>query len=177
MSVSETETLLSDPRFTISQAAAVAGVEPGAVRNWFQRGHLILADEDRKAMEAGYAHKLTLRRVLQIAIAAELVAFGISPSKAGWFAAKFTDLGEGDAGWEGEPSFHRPVITRRPGHLFNDGMTVLQISRTALELRAEVVNIHSKTNALSFFTKGGAVLLLDLTDLVFQVRAKLGLPR
>jgi len=83
---------LDTPRFLLGDAAAAADLTPGLIKVWVSRGIIRLGFYDREGRGAGSRHQFTLRRVICIAMTAELVALGISPAKAGELALNYTDV-------------------------------------------------------------------------------------
>jgi hypothetical protein len=100
---------LDNPRYTVSQAAVVSGLTIPTGRSWIP--HLWLTEKDRKAAVAGATTLLTARRVLQMAIGAELAKRGVHPRLACHAALEFTDRADS----YGDPD----IPPRTPGELFD----------------------------------------------------------
>jgi hypothetical protein len=129
---------LDAPQFFTADACKAAGIEQSTLKNWIVRSPpaILISEEDRASIGAagpshermaggsGRSHLFTFRRVMQIALCAELVRLGFPPRKAGLIAAGFTDLGIGSFGWVGEP-FKPTKRERGPGELYANGLTIL----------------------------------------------------
>jgi hypothetical protein len=110
--------------FTTSDACIAAAIGPTTLKSWLgcEPAIILLRENDQAASGAGHEHLLTLRRVYQIALTAELMRLGVAAQRAGNLAALFTDQGgEKPADWRSNPDY----MLRRPGHLFESGCTVL----------------------------------------------------
>lgn len=75
-----------EPRYILGDAAAASGLTPNLLKSWLFRKHISLGPHDREASGKGSSRFLSLRRVLSIALAAEMVRLGLSPSRAGAIA-------------------------------------------------------------------------------------------
>jgi hypothetical protein len=84
---------LDDPRYLLGDVAAAAGIDVNLTKSWVSREPNIipLGEHDRQAFGKGSSRLFTLRRILSVAIAAELVRLGLSASHAGLLAHEFTD--------------------------------------------------------------------------------------
>jgi hypothetical protein len=81
------------PRYVLGDAAAAAGISTSLLKAWITREPIVvpLGDYDLAGRGKGTPRLFTLRRVISIAITAEMVALGINPSRAGNLAFGFTD--------------------------------------------------------------------------------------
>jgi hypothetical protein len=160
---------LNLPQFSSDLACEAAGIDAATLKKWISRkppAVFLLRNERRKVGNRTFL-SFSLRRVLQIAIIAELVDIGLSPMDAAFSAAAFTDS---------EDSIHG----RRPGALFSQDNTLLLIRS---KVDAEVVNessalswrqiLRSKSGSPPAPPKG---VLLDLNSIDRRVRTVLGLP-
>lgn len=88
---------LDTPRHLSNTVLKVAGIEANTLRNWMRQPEpaILLRKSDRAAADTGSINLFTGRRVLQIAITAELCRLGFPPRKSGMMAAFFTDAGTG----------------------------------------------------------------------------------
>jgi hypothetical protein len=84
---------LDTPRYLLGDAAAGANVSASTLKAWVSRDPKIiqLGFYDQEGRGKGTPRLFTLRRVISIAVAAELVTLGINPSRAGDLALAFTD--------------------------------------------------------------------------------------
>jgi hypothetical protein len=84
--------LLDDPLYKLGDAAEAAALDVALLRSWLDREPIIeLGRFDQAPQGTGKPRLLTLRRIIAIAIAAELVELGIITSRAGRIATLFTD--------------------------------------------------------------------------------------
>ena len=83
---------LETPRITVMQVAEWCRVSPNTLRSWMQAGTLIL--KDAELAPAGGTRLLTGRRVLQIAVMAELIRMGVAPGPASQHALAFSDFAD-----------------------------------------------------------------------------------
>jgi hypothetical protein len=155
-------------QFYIGEAAQAAGIDTNTCRSWLKRGSIVLSDEDRAAAGAGRPQLLSLRRVLQIAITAELVKLGMSVKDAANAAIPFTDLGETVTWWvEGEDP---PEMGRGPAELFSDA------SATLLAVKPDGGHVV-RADRNTIFTEvmaGEPIAFLYLDPLVHRVKRALG---
>ena len=81
------------PRYVLGDAADAAGISTSLLKAWITREPIVvpLGVYDQVGRGKGTPRLFTLRRVISIAVAAELVALGINPSRAGNLAFGFTD--------------------------------------------------------------------------------------
>lgn len=110
--------------FPMFDACAAAGIKPATLRDWLSRepAIILLRRTDRHAAGLDCGPFLTLRRVLQIALTAELKRLGVMAQRAANLAAMFTDQGgEKPADWRCHPG----CVPREAGRLFPAGGTVL----------------------------------------------------
>jgi hypothetical protein len=81
------------PRYVLGDAAAAAGISTSLLKAWITRDPIVvpLGVYDQVGRGKGTPRLFTLRRVISIAVTAELVALGINPSRAGNLAFGYTD--------------------------------------------------------------------------------------
>jgi hypothetical protein len=81
--------------FTTSDACIAAAIGPTTLKSWLdcEPAIILLRENDQAASDTGHEHLLTLRRVYQIALTAELMRLGVAAQRAGNLAALFTDQG------------------------------------------------------------------------------------
>jgi hypothetical protein len=157
---------MDEPLWSVGQAARAAGAAPTTISTWYTRGHLWLAEQDKRADQNGLAHKLSLRTVLRIGAMQALVAQGVPPQRAGQAAKRWTD------------SSRRPapggllVPARNPGELFGEGETILCCFADGS------VEIVQKLAGLPFdpFLGRSAVTAVILNEVDEKVRAGLARP-
>lgn len=112
---------LDSPDYTVAQAADALDLSRFTARDWF-KDKLIRPDTLRGDVDApaGGTRKLTLRRVYQLAIMAELVRkSGMSAKVAGSLAFGFSDLSTSP------PDPDCGAAERQPGHLYEHARTWL----------------------------------------------------
>lgn len=188
------------PQFFSGDACKAAGIDGATLKNWIVRDPpvILTTDEDRAAFAAAYAqdehaigpegpshermatgsgrsHLFTWRRVMQIALTAELVRLGLPPRKAGIVAAGFTDVGDGAGQWGDGPV----KFDRLPGEMYPSGLTVLVTSPDTDTGR--VVNVGGKSSLAEVFFHGtrraAAVALVNVNEINDRVANALGLDR
>jgi hypothetical protein len=88
---------LDEPRFLLGDVAAAAGMSETVLKAWLSRDPKVipLGPYDKPARGKGSAREFTLRRIISVALVAELVRLGISPGRAGPWAHALTDLNLG----------------------------------------------------------------------------------
>jgi hypothetical protein len=84
---------LDTPRYLLGDAAAAANISVSLLKMWVSRNPKVisLGSYDQQGRGKGTPRLFTLRRVISIAVAAELVALGIKSSRAGDLALAYTD--------------------------------------------------------------------------------------
>ena len=87
------DAVLDEPKFLLTDVAVVTGISTNVLKSWLSREPIAvqLGPYDRQAMGKGSSRVFTLRRVLSIALAAELIRLGIAPSRSGFMAQWYTD--------------------------------------------------------------------------------------
>ncbi|MFC7552642.1 hypothetical protein ACFQU7_10825 [Pseudoroseomonas wenyumeiae] len=170
------------PMFFTGDVCRAANVEPVNLKNWIMRGVILMSDEDRErykhleiepqsyerlATGSGRSHLFTLRRVIQVALVAELTRLGVPPAKAGMLALGFTDVGKGGAGYAGEI----PTIKRFPGQLFRSGMTVL-VAYSDKDT-STVINVDEETPLFEILASGAAAIVINVNEVCRRTCAAL----
>ncbi|MBY0256131.1 hypothetical protein [Methylobacterium sp.] len=150
--------------YTLAAAAAV--IDPmnsvarvATFRTWLARGIIRYSETDQAPARAGVAGLLSRHRVIQLAIAAQLVDLGLPPKEAADVAVAFSDTA---------------APPRFPGILFPTGETTLCVWREASgEIRRRVLN-HAATDGLDRIRQllGGAKPLTEAL-IVIDCRAVL----
>jgi hypothetical protein len=170
--------MLEEPRYTLAEVADATDVSVATIRSWFQRKHMKLGLTDA-SMGTGIARKVTLPTALAIAVTGELVSkFGLHPRRAALAAATFSYVGAPDP---------ETGIERDPGHLWlgpEVTNTVLVIladdpdGSSSSVLRVPLNMLFSDIFDAGLFGQYGAryAIVVELNDLVHQVRGRLGLP-
>ena len=97
-----TDADFDEPRFLLADAAAVAGISTNLLKSWLSRKPIVIAlgPHDREPIGKGSSRVFTLRRILTIALTAEMTRLGITPSHAGLLASSFTDMAWPGESWE-----------------------------------------------------------------------------
>jgi hypothetical protein len=136
---------LDTAKFSLTEAASVAGIKPATGQSWIKRGWLKLArGKDKPAKVAGATTLLSFRRVLQMTIAARLVAMGTHPQVACKAAHGFTDFSS---------NLEAPGHDRDPGELFAGASTALAVYSDG---HSAVLRMDKKTSLENlFFPLGG----------------------
>jgi hypothetical protein len=144
----------------------------GSVVSWLSRepAIILLRKSDQPATGVDHRHLLTLRRVFQIALTAELMRLGVTAQRAGNLAALFTDQG-------GERPAVRPsnpdYAHRLPGHLFANGSTVLVANKGRF---GPIISAVTNTPFAEVFTRHNSnVLVVNVGEMVDRVLAALRL--
>jgi len=159
--------------FTTLDTCAAAGIRSAKLMNWlnFEPPVILLRDSERPPKGVNHVHLLTLRRIYQIALTAELIRLGVMAQRAGNLAAMFTDQeGENPTGRHGDLDH----VPRRAGHLFPSGSTTLVANKDGRfgPVIAAVVNAPLVEVARRY-TSGA--LVVDVEEVVNRVLTSLGL--
>jgi hypothetical protein len=169
------------PMFFTGDVCRAVGVDQVTLKNWIARGAILMSDEDRArlgvegpsherlATGSGRSHLFTLRRVVQIALIAELVRLGFSPSKAGVLALGFTDVGKGSIDENG-----KPAIQRFPGQLHKSGHTLL-IAHPDQET-STIINADLNASLHTIFqsgAEGSSAAVVNVSEVCARVCAAL----
>jgi hypothetical protein len=163
---------LDAPRFTTPDACIAAGIGPATLRGWLSRepAIILLRKSDQPATGVDHRRLLTLRRVFQIALTAELMRLGVLAQRAGNLAALFTDQG-------GERPAVRPsnpdYAHRLPGHLFANGSTVLVANKG--RFGPIISAVTNKPFAEVFTRHNSNALVVNVGEMVDRVLAALRL--
>jgi hypothetical protein len=161
-----------EPRFSSDAACEAAGIDSATLKNWISRkpSAVAVGPDERRQVGKKTVYRLSLRRVLQLAIMGELVRLGHAPREAASHAARFTD---GDSGPSGGRDSHQP------GELFPRNFTLLLVYSAT---HADVVNARAD-DAWRVVMRPGpgtprqpAITMLNLNDIDRRVRTTLGLP-
>lgn len=161
---------LFTPQVATSDALAAAGVKLADLNNWVGRGDpptLQLDDGERIGEGRGARFALTIATVLRLAIMTRLVAIGVAPKRASAIAFRFSHFA------------HGPVPgkwpKRKPGELYSEGFTFLVVSPA--RPTGDVVNLTAKTPAFELVrqARSGATVILNLNEVVADVRGALRL--
>lgn len=162
------------PQFSSDLACEAAQIKPSTLKNWISRtpSAVLVGDEERVPTgQQRASYRFTLRRVLQLAITAELVRLNIPPREASLFAAQFTDLEEGNL-----PS--RP--TRKMGELYRKHYTLMIISAEAPHAFIENVKADEVWRVIMRKGPGASrptsAIVINLNEIDARVRMTLGLP-
>jgi hypothetical protein len=165
---------LDVPCVTTIDTCAVAGIAQATLQAWLSRepAVILLRKHDRGAAGPALGFLLTLRRVLQIALTAELTRLGVTRQRAGNLAALFTDQGgEKPADWRSHPDFQ----VRVAGHLFPSNGTVLVANMDGRFDRIVTAVLNAPYAEVIGQRKCGT-LVVDLDALVTRVVVTLRLP-
>lgn len=162
------------PQFPSDVSVEAARIDLATLKNWSSRKPpaVLIGDEERvPAGTMRTTFRFNLRRVLQLAITAELVRLGLSPRASSLHAAQFTDL---EYELPGRPH-------RKMGELFRKHYTFMLIYPEAACCAIE--NIKAEDSWRLIFRKGegaprnlSAAIVLNLNQIDSRVRTVLGLP-
>ena len=89
---------LDEPRYLLGQVAHAAGISANLLKSWIDREIIVLGRHDRTAHGKGSSRVFTLRRVLAVAVAAELVSMGMPAADAGYSGQGIVDAMLGSPG-------------------------------------------------------------------------------
>lgn len=146
MSVRKAEAMTLDldtPAITVADAAGAADdLSVNTLRSWMQSGFVLLGRTDAAA-PAGGTRLLSVRRVLQIAIMAELVRLHrLAPARAARIAMSFSDISDAsptpdNGGKPREPGcvFGHPDFTWLVFHPNHETGRVVRVSNTTTALQ------------------------------------------
>jgi hypothetical protein len=165
------------PRFLSEDVCRAAQIDAVTLRNWISRDPpaITLREHDRKALRSGKPHLFTYRRVLQVALTADLVRLGFAPRKAGMMAAGFTEVGDVTIPKGGAD---REEAERLPGELYPDGLTFL-IAYPEDDV-SYIQRVGPKTSLLEVLHLSGEGLrasaaIVNVTQIDMYARAVLGM--
>ncbi|MBI2715696.1 MAG: hypothetical protein HYX37_14780 [Rhizobiales bacterium] len=164
---------LDVPQFSSAQACEIAGIDMPTLKNWISRKQpaILLERRERKKVGDRERLRLTLRRILQIVITAELVRLGFDPREASLHAAQFTDI---------ESAPLRGIEQHKRGELFPQGFTLLIVRHAGF---ADVVNAGANDSWQKVIAGGlagdrnaTALAIVNLNNVNHRVRTFLSLP-
>jgi hypothetical protein len=138
----------------IATAARAADISPLQVSTWIVTGILPLDSGDKRSTGRGDRSGLSRERVIQVAIAKQIMLLGIPSSHAVRFASRFT--GEGNAG-------------RPRGQLFPHGRTMIFIGVDG----ATVKNVRISDTLTDVIEGSARCIILDLNQIVAHCDAEL----
>jgi hypothetical protein len=162
---------VNQPQFASDLACEAARIDLATLKNWASRkpSAVFIADNERVSVGERTSFLFTLRRVLQLAITAELVGLGISPRNGALLAGFFTDIEEPEI---------KPF--RQVGELFPKHYTLLVVHSST---HADVVNAKADEmwRVVLKLGRGSpmrptAAAIVNLNDIDRRVRSTLGLP-
>lgn len=160
--------------FTTADACSVAGIKPSTLAHWLcdEPAIILMRQHERPSTGLGCGHPLTLRRIFQVVLTAELMRHGVAAQRAGNLAALFTDQGgEQPAEWGCDPE-----QARRPaGHLFPSGRTILLANQDG-RLEPIVTSVMNAPLAEVYRDRNSGALVVDVGEVVGRVLATLRLP-
>jgi hypothetical protein len=117
---------MDDPKYLLGDAAMAAGITTTLLKSWLSREPRVIhfGPYDHEGRGKGSTRLFTLRRILSVAIAAELVQLGVTASRAGHLAFIFTDtqfpeLGHGNAETSGTMNEHALLVVYPDTEIFN----------------------------------------------------------
>jgi hypothetical protein len=161
------------PQVEAPLTRSIAGIGAVEFKNWIVRvpPAILLTDAERAEAAENSRYRFSVNRVTHVTITAELVRVGFAPRAAAMLAGGFTDAGHGIS------DFGAPIARNR-GELFPTGQTLL-VAYPGLSI-GEVLNATSDTPWHRLLSARGinpaACTVLNLNQIVWRVRAALGLP-
>jgi len=110
----------AEARYGSAIACAAAGIDRKTMSNWLSRTPAVILLTEAERREAGERKRFDfdVRRIVQIALTADLVSLNMQPRRAAMCAAAFTDSATGSSAF---PGFKQ----RRPAELFHGAETYL----------------------------------------------------
>lgn len=114
---------LHTPFFTFDDAAKAIDRPVATVRNWAARGGFDLDRRFDRNSPSGGVRLLSLASIFRLAIAVELVGYGVPRTYAFKAASVFTDVGTHGGSLDHEEPMQ--LVGRQPGQLFCEGETLL----------------------------------------------------
>jgi hypothetical protein len=79
------------PRYLLGQVARAAGISAKTLKSWIERKNVVLGEHDWDSHGKGSSRVFTPRRVLAVAVMAELIKLGVYPHMAGRMGSTFSD--------------------------------------------------------------------------------------
>ncbi len=156
--------ILDLPQISSSDACRAAGIDSATLKNWLSRKPPILSEVDRETRGGRSIFLLSLARVFELAIVAELVRGRIQPQQAAAWATRFTRFG--GVASKGE--------ARHPGHLFPRSHTYLVATPDSDQ--AKVIAVDPSDPIALLGAIGTHAHVLALNTVVLRVRGALDLP-
>ena len=152
------------PQFPSDLTCEAARIDAATLKNWSSRKPpaVFIAPNERVTVGTRSFFNFSYRRVMQLALTAELVALQIPPREAAFMAAKFTD---GDD------------IGREAGDLFKKNYTLLYV----VGHEACLINVPRNTPWVSLagfspWQKPASQIVLNINEIDGHVRQTLGIP-
>lgn len=159
---------MDEPKFRLSEAAAVTGWPLTTLRDYFAKGLFAWQDSDAAPQLAGSPALLSLRSVVRLAIARELWLCCSSPKEAFNAAWAFTDIGSGS---------QYADAPRVPGELFPAPLHTILVFRPGHSTAVVPVEDGPVTDLDQLmrdpFPTSGAAIVLDVGPIVEKVRKAL----
>ncbi|MBI0432981.1 hypothetical protein [Roseomonas sp. KE0001] len=171
---------MSDPssdhieRYSSAVACVAAGISTDKLKSWSNgpSAALLIPEDDMDRRGRGIPLLLSFRRVVHIALTAQLVRHGLRPVDAAAAAAKFTDFGD---------PFHDAgngvfIGKRLPGQLYQEGRTLLVVmpSHSATDSKVRLRNIKASDGATRLLALlSPSATIVDVSSVVAHVRTVL----
>jgi len=157
---------LDEPRFLIGDVVMATGLSVNVLKAWLSREPKViqLGPYDRESLGRGSARVFTLRRVISIAVTAELVSLGLAPSRAGELAYSLTDE-QADAAFFVESLIVETAVVAYPG----------QEKLEILREDSRITEVFSKSPSQSLNDAPASCVIVSFSAVAKRVRTKLGL--
>jgi hypothetical protein len=140
--------------FKNADIVRAVGISAATLSQWCDRGIIELGEGDIASTGTGSPRQFSLKRVVNIALVAELIKIGVNLARAAEAAEMFTDEGSQD---------------RAAGELFARGKTLLVISAST----TAVINVRDGRAPPDF----GPAVTVDCGEIVAHVDRALGTNR
>ena len=176
--------LLDRPSFPTVDVAERLNIPFSTISNWLTRRDIRALERDPHELRSpgtGRSRRFSLRRVLHIALMAQLVRVGLAPRAASYAALRWTDDSDSPARYAADA--HDPTKDRNPGELFKDGKTLFIVwhglDGTEDNPDAAVVRYTDTSELDDLFSpnksrQADAITVIDLGELDYRTRAALG---
>lgn len=158
-------------RFQLGEVAEVIAASPNTIKSWLHRDLVASQEDSDPAVEggrdAGTRRSFSIHAVMQIAVAKEIIDFGMRDTERAFLAAAvFAHVGKGPSGWVGEkPDMPGQRLPGMPYH-YSLGKTVLIVTDNGGK-----VELAHNLDILLVCTP--ACMVVDVSEIFYQVCARL----
>lgn len=158
-------------RFQLGEVAEAIAASPNTIKSWLHRSLVVSQEDSEPAVEggrdAGTRRSFSIQAVMQMAVAKEIIDFGIRDTERSFnAAAAFAHVGKGPSGWVGEePDLRGLRLPGMPYH-YSLGKTVLIVTDNGGK-----VELARNLDILLVCTP--ACMVVDVSEIFDQVCARL----